>query len=194
MADRAAPTAKAPMAGRVRPKVFMAEHEPLAGRRQDVFLRHAHLLEADAHRIGPALTEFGDPPSHRYTLPIRFDHECADPVVLRLEVGGGEDGQVVGDAAVGHPVFGAVEDVIVAVASGQAADARDIRAQGGLRCGEADQLEIFYDQREVLLLQFVVGRKPQGFHAEGVVENRCRRAAGAGRGEFLGDGTFSSRP
>jgi len=57
---------------------------------------------------------------------------------------------------------------------------------GGLRCGEADQLEIFRDQREVLLLQLVVGRKPQGFHAEGVVEDR-RGQAGAGRGEFLGD-------
>ena len=64
MADRAAPTAKAPMVGRVRAEGLHGQHEPLARLGQHVLLGHAHVLEVDAHRVGQALSQswgFGDP-------------------------------------------------------------------------------------------------------------------------------------
>ena len=141
----------------------------------------------------PALAELGDAAADRYARPLLLDQEGADALVPQGRVDGGENRHVVRDPAVGDPVLGPVQDIVVAVRRRAAADPGDVRAHGGLGGGEADEPGLTDETGEDLRLQRRVAAQPQRLHPEGVVEDGGRQP-GAARRQFLGDEDVVDQP
>jgi hypothetical protein len=104
----------------------------------------------------------------------------------RFGVNGGEHGDVVGDAAIGDPELGAVQDIIVAVRLGQAAQAGDIRSHGGFGSGKGEEFTVPGDGGKVFLLGGFIVAENQRFHPQGIVEDAGGQAGADGRQFFRG--------
>ena len=105
-----------------------------------------------------------------------------------LGVDRGEDRHVIGQSAVGDPVFGAIEDEVLAVGLGPAADAGHIRSHQRLGGGKTDRLEVVENARQIAFADLLVFRQQHRLHPQGVVENRCGQTGAGGRQLFGQDG------
>ena len=119
-----------------------------------------------------------------------FHHKGTDALVGRFGVHRGEHGHVVGDAAVGDPELGAVQNIIIAVRLGQAAQAGDIGSHGGFRSGKGEEFTVLRDGGQVFLFGGFIVAEDQRLHPQGIVEDAGGQTGADGRQFFRGHDAF----
>ena len=160
---------------RHRPPVVDAAH--------DLVLRAGRVGEVDLVELGLARDHLDR--SHLDAGLAHVDQEEADPLVLRcVGVGPGEDEDVVGEMAGRRPDLLAVDDPLVAVEDGPAAEVAEVGPGVGLRVALAPQVLAGQDPGQVVGLLLVGPPHLQGvaehLDAEDVVEPAGRHP-GLGR-------------
>ena len=110
-----------------------------------------------------------------------------------LAIGHGDDGVDLGFAAVGDPLFGAVEDVTVAVEDGGGLDPARVAAGVGLGQAEGRQPLARGDIRQEALLLFIGAEHEDGEGAQAGGRVADRHAA-ASPAEFLHHQNLSKTP
>ncbi len=106
---------------------------------EEIPRRHAAVLEHDLRGVGGVLAEFLLQPRDDIAGRRRRHDERADAALAGVAVGDREHDRDVGVLARGDELLGAVQHVVVAVATGGGADRRGVRAH--VRLGEAERAE-----------------------------------------------------
>ncbi len=120
---------------------FERDAQALAFFAQAIFRRHAAILQRNFRASERAQAHFIFVAADAEAGKIGFDEEGGDAAAACCGIGLGENDVEAGDAAVGDPGFGAVQDVVIAIADGAGLDSGSVGA--GLRFGEAEGAENF---------------------------------------------------
>ena len=150
---------------RSKPSSVMATAHPLLTPPTTSSFGQRRVGEVDLVELGLARDHLDR--SHLDAGLAHVDQEEADPLVLRrVGVGAGEDEDVVGEVAGGRPDLLAVDDPLVAVEDGPAAEVAEVGPGVGLRVALAPQVLAGEDAGQVVGL-LLVGPP----HLQGVAEH-----------------------
>ncbi len=156
---------------------------------QDVFGRHTNVAELELRRGTPPNAELGLAGAGLHARPA-VDHECRDPrldPILRSRCTR-EDREDVGDAAVGHPDLGAVEDVgAIRLELCPGLDLTGVAAGAGLRQGESRDLFARGQGGEVTLPLLLGAEQNDSACPQHLVRAEGQGQAHVEAGDFLQD-------